>query len=217
MTINANSFKAKIQTPDGVLHDTKQEALDHMRKPEILASLGKISGINADLAKWLLEQQEGVEAAFETGQIRRVTKSEAGKLAKALEALKKLENVPGIAFLQENAGAIQDSFRWPAVKRMTDDEKKVAARNTLVVLSEGNEELATYILANKDAILAAYQAGVVKREVSPNASNALAAYRAKKLADDRAKAEAAGPEALAAFEANLAAKEAAKAGTPAAV
>jgi hypothetical protein len=90
----------------------------------------------------------------------------------------------------DNSEAVLDSFRWPSVKRMTDDEKAVAARNSLTALSEGNEDLANWIVANKDAVLEAFKAGIEKREVSPKASEALAAYRAKMAAEKAAKAAA---------------------------
>jgi hypothetical protein len=56
----------------------------------------------------------------------------------------------------------------------------------LIAASEGNEELAEWIIKNKDKVLDAYQAGVVKREINPAAAEALAAYRAKKAAEKAA-------------------------------
>jgi len=173
-------------TPDGKTFDTKAEALNYLRKPKIKEAMSKVTGGNAELTDWLVEHQESVEMAFETGTIRRVTKSEHNKLAKALEALKEIQGNTKIAFLQENTGAILDSFRWPSVKRMDDAEKSTAARNSLVAASEGNEELADWVIANKDAILVAYEAGVEKRQVNPKAAEALAAYRAKKAAEKAA-------------------------------
>lgn len=175
-------------TPDGKVFNTKKEAQDYLRRPKIAEALKAVTNDNAELTEWLLNNQETVEMAFETGTIRRVTKSESKKLAAALEALKAIDN-PKVAFLQENAGAILDSFRWPSVKRMSDEEKATAARNSLVAASEGNEELANWILANKDAILAAFEAGVEKRAVNPKAQEALAAYRAKKAAEKAAAAQ----------------------------
>ena len=71
---------------------------------------------------------------------------------------------------------------------MDDAEKATAAKNTLVAASEGNEELADWVLANKDAVLEAYEAGKEKRQVNPKAAEALAAYRAKKAAEKAAQA-----------------------------
>jgi hypothetical protein len=175
-------------TPDGKMFDTKADAMNHLRRPKIEEALKKVTDNNAELTSWLLDHQETVEMAFETGSIRRVTKSEHAKLAKALEALKEIEGNSKISFLQENTAAILESFRWPSVKRMDETEKRTAARNTLVAASEGNEELANWILSNKDAILQAYEAGVIKREVNPKAQEALAAYRAKKAAEKAAAA-----------------------------
>jgi hypothetical protein len=149
----------------------------------------KVTGGNAELSDWLIENQEKVEVAFETGTIRRVTKSEHNKLSKALDALKEIQGNSKIAFLQENAGAILDSFRWPSVKRMDEAEKATAARNTLVAASEGNEKLAEWVLGNKDAILAAYEAGIEKKQINAKAQEGLAAYRAKMAAQKAAAAE----------------------------
>lgn len=171
-----------VLTVDGkdLVFDTRAEAQDYLRRPKIKAALANVTGGNAELSDWLIAHQEKVEAAFESGTIRRVTKSEHNKLAKALEELK--EKLPK-NFVSENAGAVLDSFRWPAVKRMSEEEKATLAKNTLVVTAEGNAELADWIIAHKDAILEAYQAGVEKRQVNPKAAEALAAYRAKKAAE----------------------------------
>ena len=177
-----------VYVVDGKFFDTKADAQNYQRRPVILAALKAITGVTGDLANWLIEYQETVEVAFEVGTIRRVTKSESKKLGLALEALKEIQGNPKIAFLQENVAAIADSFRWPSVKRMNDDEKNTAARNTLVAASEGNEELAAWILANRDAVLEAFEAGKEKRVVSPKATEALAAYRAKKAAEAAAAA-----------------------------
>lgn len=168
--------------PDGKTFDTRKEALDHLRRPKVEAALKKFTNSNVELVSWLLENQEVVESAFETGTICRVTKSERNKLSKALESIKEAGN-PKASFVVENSAAILSSFRWPSVLRMTDEQKGVAARETLVAASEGNNELADYILANRDGILEAYQSGVEKRQINPKAQEALAAYRAKKVAE----------------------------------
>lgn len=178
-------LKQVFTTPDGKTFDTKAEALNHLRKPKIAEAMKKVTGGNGELADWLVEHQETVEVAFETGTIKRVTKSEHNKLAKALEAIVAAGDSK-FAFVADNKGAILDSFRWPSVKRMSDEEKNAAARNTLVAASEGNTELAEWVLANKDAILEAYTAGVEKRQVNPKAAEALAAYQAKKKAEKAA-------------------------------
>jgi len=170
---------------DGKAFETRKEAMDYLRLPKITEALLKVTSGNKDLTEWLVAHQEAVETAFDTGTIRRVTKSEQKKLDKALDALKEVGD-SRLAFLVENAEAISDSFRWPSVKRMDDAEKATAARNSLVAIAE-REDVADWILANKEAVLAAYEAGVEKRAVSPKATEALAAYRAKMAADKAAK------------------------------
>jgi hypothetical protein len=177
--------------------DTAAEAKDYMRRPLIVAALNKLTEGNTELTEWLVENRDTVESAFEAGVIRRVSKSEKKQLEKAVEALKAFgethpESSKPFAFLVENADVIKEVFRWPTVTRMTDEEKLKAARATLIKDSEGNEELADWVLANKLAILAAYDAGKEKREINPKAAEALAAYRAKKAAEKAAAEKAAG-------------------------
>ena len=92
-------------------------------------------------------------------------------------------------FLFENIEAVKDSFRWPKVKRMTAEEKAVAAKNTLMAASEDNAELSDWVIANEEKIIEAFAAGKEKREVSPQAANGLAAYRHGMAVAKKAKAE----------------------------
>jgi len=180
-----------VKLADGTIVEavvmTKAEANNVKRQPLVKVALEVLTGKNADLVAWLMEHQEGIESAFEAGTIKRVTKAERNKLTKALDELK--EKMP-LNFVSEHADAVLNSFRWPAVQRMTDEEKVVAARNTLVKLTEGDEDVAAWVMSNKDAILAAYQAGVEKRPVSSKATEALAAYQAKRKAEKEAAAAA---------------------------
>lgn len=178
-------LKQVFTTADGKQFDTKAEALAYLRRPKIKEALMVVTGNNTELSDWLIDNQERVEIAFESGTIRRVTKSEHSKLSKALDVLKTIQE-PKLAFLQENAGAILDSFRWPSVKRMSEEEKVMAARNTLVAATDGNVDLANWIISKKDAILESYEAGVEKKQLNPKAAEGLAAYRAKKAAEKAA-------------------------------
>lgn len=204
--------------------NSRAEAMDALRRPAITKALNALNGNNKGLTEWLIAHQEQVESAFDIGTIRRVSKSEAKALAKALDAIVESKD-PRFAFVIENRAAVQDSFRWPTVKRMTDEEKASAARNTLVAASEGNEQLADWVLSNKDALLEAYEAGKPKREAPANGQTALAEWR-QRQAELKAEMEAAkaqGQEAVDALlakraaeaEALAAAKAAAKAQTAA--
>lgn len=186
-------FAQVIRVADGTIFETKKEAEDYLRRPAITAALKSLVGDNVQLTDWLIANQEKVEVAFETGTIRRVTKADAKKLEAALAAIVEA-NDPKAKFLVDNVAAVRESFRWPTVKRMTDDEKAHAARNGLLAATENNESLVAFILENKEAILNAYEAGKVKREVSTKATEALAAYRAKK-AEEKALAAPATDEA----------------------
>jgi hypothetical protein len=187
---NSQITQKFVLTVDGKDHifDSRKEADDFIRKPKVKAALLQLTENNEGVTDWLMAHQEQVEVAFEAGSIKRVTKSEHNKLKKALEEI--VDKLPK-NFVSENFAAVLDSFRWPSVKRMNTEEKTLAARNTLLNASEGNEELANWILANQEAVLEAYKAGIEKREVNPKASEALAAYRAKKAAEKAAAAAAA--------------------------
>ena len=179
-----------FQAPDGTVFTDKKEAQDYIRRPKIAAALSALTDGNTDLVEWLINHQDDVEMAFEAGTIKRVTKQEAKKLAAALEAIKEAGN-PKFAFVADNVAAIVESFRWPSVKRMSEEEKATAARNTLLAYSDGNEELADWILANKDAVLTSFDAGIEKRAVNPAAAEALKAYREQRAAEKKAREEAA--------------------------
>lgn len=211
---SASMFKQVVVGADGTQYSSMAEALDSVRKPAVLKAMNAVTQSNADLTDWLIKNEETVQNAFEFS-IKRVTKVEHNKLVKVKEELLTLKDShPRLSFLIDNVDAMVDSFRWPTMKRMTDAEKATASRNTLVAASEGNEELAGWVVTNSAAVLEAYEAGKVKREVSPKATEALALYQAKKAADALAAATAAGPEALAAYQQKLvdnAAKRAAQA------
>jgi len=174
----------QVFTVNGHNFTTKAEALNFMRRPKVLEALEAFTE-GKELAEWLISNEDDVKAAFDIGTISRVTKSEFNALTKALTAIIESDN-KDFKFVIDNAEAIKESFRWPTVKRMNDEEKAFAIKNTLVALSN-NEELADWIMVNKDVILEAYQAGVEKRQVSPKAAEALAAYRDAKKAEKEAK------------------------------
>lgn len=188
----AQSIAQVFTTPDGQTFDTKAEALDHLRRPKILAEMEKITGNNSELSEWLVDNQDEVMAAFDAGTIRRVTKSEKNKLTKAVDAI--VESVADnaelskkIAFFLEHKDVVIDSFRWPKVKRMKDEEKETLAKNTLMKASDNQTDLVDWVMANQEKVLAAYDAGKEKREVSPKATAGLNAYREARKAEKEAK------------------------------
>jgi len=165
---------------------TKAEAQAFIRRPQVLGALNVLTKNNGDLSNFLLENQSDIEDIFDLGTISRVTKSERNKLNKALEHAASL-NDSKLAFLVDNAEAIASSFRWPKTARMDDAAKAAAQTEQLTALANGNAQVAAYILANREGILAAFGAGVEKRAVNANATAALAAYRAEQKAIKEAK------------------------------
>ena len=199
-------IKSAFMTPDGKTFATKQEAIDHVRIPLIEAALNKLTQKNGDLVRWLVEKKDSIVEGFNAGKVQRVTKAERKALEKALFVVREM-NHPGLVFISENVAAIVDSFKWPLRARMSQEDQAAAVKQAFVDLTtddagNGNDELVEWILANKDAILEAYEAGVEKRAVSEKATNALAAYQAAKKA---------GPEALAAYMKEKADQKAAEA------
>jgi hypothetical protein len=188
-------LKQGFITEDGSVFATAAEAHAHIRAPLVAAAMLAVAGGDQSLATFLIENKEELVDAFEVGTVARVTKQEKKKLAKALEELATIDN-PKLAFLKDNASAIESSFRWPAVKRMSPEEKDQATFETLTAMAD--ENAAKWIIANKDAILASYQAGIEKRAPNPKAMEALAASREKRMAETAARKaaeEAASPVA----------------------
>jgi hypothetical protein len=189
---------------DGKIFNTKQEAADYVRIPKVKEALNMLTAKNAELVTFLMEKEDEICNIYDSGKIKRVTKQERKALSKALDHV---AGVKGAEFLTDNYQAVLDSFRWPSVKRGSTEEIAERVRKEMADLCEGNEEMVKWMLANKEQLLAAYEAGVEKREVNQSAVDSLAAYQAAKKA---------GPEALAAYRAEQDAKKAAKAAAKAA-
>jgi len=185
---------------------TRAEANDFIRRPKVIAALTKLAKGNKDLIDFLESKEDEIKKAFDTGVVSRVTKSERSRLEKCFEYLKSL-NDPKLAFLADNAEAAVASFRWPTVKRLTDAEKASEMMNELTKLA--NQEAATWIVANRDAIEDAYNAGIEKKEINPKAMEALAAHQAKVKAEKEVEAaeKAKGPEAHAKYLADKKARD----------
>jgi hypothetical protein len=188
-------LKKGVMTPDGKWFATTAEARDYLRAPLIQAALKKVANGDTNLAKFLLDNEDEIMKCFEAGTVARVTKAEKNRLKKALDHLCTIDDTK-LRFIQENADAVLESFRWPSVKRLTAEEKAAATLEGLTKLSDANA--AKWIVANRAAIEDAYEAGIEKRVAPP--SNGLAEYQAAKKA---------GPEALAAYNAEREAKKAA--------
>lgn len=205
----STQLKQVFQAADGSTFDTRAEALDYMRRPLITAAFNKLTADNAELTNWLVNEQDDIENAFDTGTIRRVTKTEKKHLATALDRVIELAAAGDrkLMFLAEHGEGLKTTFRYPTVTRMSDEEKAVAAKNTLMAKTDNNAQLVDWILNHKTQIMEAYQAGVEKRDVSPKATEALLAYRIK-TAEEKLVAlrvsEDAKPEAIAELEAKIA-------------
>ena len=167
---------------------TRAEAQDFLRTPAVKAALLQVAGGDQGVAEFLFTNEDEIQSAFETGTIRRVTKAERKKLQAAADLLK-TNTDPKLKFFIENIDGMVESFRWPAVKRLKEEEKVVQVKASLVKLAD--ENFADWVVSNQKEILSAYEAGIEKREVSQKAVEGLAAYRAAQKAAKEAAGKAA--------------------------
>jgi hypothetical protein len=158
-----------------VAFDTRAEADMFLRKPLITSALLAL-GAAQDLVDWLIDNTDSVLNAFGTDTIRRVTKNEKASLKTALDVIATLKD-KRFDFLTTNAEAIVTSFKWPATKKMSPEESALATKNTLMAALDNNVDVVSWIIANKDAVLKAFEAGVIKREVDPKAKAGLKIYQ----------------------------------------
>jgi len=187
---------------EGRQFETKAEAQDFLRRPKKVDAFKTFiaAGDNQDkIIDWLLDNQESVESAFEAGVIKRVSKSETKQLEVAFAEIAaaaaegRAIDTKKARIVLDNIETARDSFRWPTVKRMNDEEKAAEALRQLTEVAEGNERLAQFVVENKDRVLESYAAGKPKREVSPQAAAGLQEYR-ERMAREKAEREAKAAE-----------------------
>jgi succinate dehydrogenase flavin-adding protein (antitoxin of CptAB toxin-antitoxin module) len=178
--------------PDGKIftgEGAREACANYIRLPLVKAAIMPLANSNEEFTQWLIDNEEEITNAFEVDTIRRVTKKEKAALSDALNKITEMNN-PDLTFITDNATAILESFRWPTVRRLKDEEKLIAARNNLNILTKEDQELVEWLLKHKEALMEAYEAGKIKRQMSDKARVALEEYRAKKAAE-KAAAEAA--------------------------
>lgn len=177
-----------VQTPDGKIFESRAEAVEHMRRPHKTVAINKMNSNNVDLTNWILDNEDTIKDIYDANRIRRVTKSERKQLEKALAAVQ-ASGEKAFAFITANAAALAESFRWPAVKRASEEEAAAKIREQFIELCGGpeNVSLAEWLIANKEQLLNAFEAGKEKKEINQKARDGLAAYRAEQ---QRKKAEA---------------------------
>jgi len=172
-------FKKVFATADGKMFDTAADADAYVRGPQIKAALLAVAGGQQDLADFLLKNQEEFEQAMETGTIRRVTKAERTKIQTAFEHLMTIDD-PKLSFIKENVTGFVENFRWPAVKRLKEEEKAAIMKAAFMKLAD--ENFANWAILNAKAVLAAYDAGKEARPISQKALDGLAEYQAQRTA-----------------------------------
>jgi translation elongation factor EF-G len=183
-------------TEDGMTFATKAEALEWQRLPQVKAALNEITSNNDELVKVLIDEKEAITSSFDVGTIRRVKSAEKKRLVKAFDAIEKAD-IAGAEYLFEPLmfegqeyqlkDILIDSWKWPKVQRLDDEEKNEKARDILSKL-ELSPEVVEFILEKKEEILEAYEAGKEKRQISPKALEKLEEYRQMKAAEKAAAA-----------------------------
>jgi len=185
MTDASMELKTAVITPDGKIFESKKEAQDYLRRPKIKEALQSVTEGNDELSDWIIENTDELEGAFQTGTIRRVTKNDRTKYEKALEHAATL-NDPKLAFLVENKTDLVNGLRWPSVTRIKADEKEAAIKAELMALTEQNEEIVDFLIDKRAKIFEALEAGKVKKEINPKATEGLAKWRAEQKAKKEA-------------------------------
>lgn len=171
---------------------TAKEAAEVQREPLVRNALNVLTGNNnPDLVNWLFTKRSDILATYDTGTVRRVTKAERKALTAALKHVsEELANDPKAKFVVENANAIAETFKWPGQKRVAEEDRAAAIQEAFMELTGDNEKLVTFLLNSKDALEAAYNTGIVKREVSQKTLDALAKHHAdRKAAKEAAEAQ----------------------------
>ncbi|MDB4575383.1 hypothetical protein N9112_00305 [bacterium] len=179
-----SNVKTAFLAEDGTVFETKSAAEEHNRRDTVKAALMTLTEANTELSDWLLEQKNAVLEAFSTGKVKMVKKAERNALRKQLEKVVK-EMGDDVPFIKEHIETIVESFKFKS-KRITGEDRDAAILEQLTALTD-NAELASWIQTKQPSVEEAYKAGIVKRQVSPKATEALAAYRAKKAAEKAAK------------------------------
>ena len=179
-------LKQAFVTPDGKHFETRREAQDYLRRPKVKEAMVIVTEGNDELAEWIIDNSADLDNAFNVATIKRVTKSDRSKYEKALDHCAALGD-PKLQFLVDNKALLVEGFRWPSVKRMEDSDKDAAIKAELMTLTEDNEEVADFLIAKKESIFLALEAGKVKQEVNPKAAQALAEWREKQKAEKAAR------------------------------
>jgi hypothetical protein len=176
---------------DGKIFSSKADVEDYIRTPQIKEALGKMIEDEGSI-NWIVENRTDILDCFSVGTSRRVLKSERNQLQKALDEVIELDKVADtkkLSFIAENAGAIHESFKWPAQKKLSQEETAVVIKNSLNAIDKSDADLTDFIVENVDDIKEAFDAGKIKRKVDPKATAGLEAYRRKRAAEKKANGE----------------------------
>ena len=111
-------------TVDGKFFSTKEEANQYIRRPKIIAALEAFIKDNKPLVDLLVENQDTIESAFESGSLRRFTKADQKKLQKAFDSIV-AAGLKGTEFLIENWEELE--IKYKPQKRMSPEEKDALA------------------------------------------------------------------------------------------
>ncbi len=139
-------------------------------------ALSKIEGMNPDISAFLLSNKEAIKDASNIGKVTRIKDSERQKLAAQLQlCIDAVEDQSKIALVVEGYDILVAGYKLPTMKRMSEEEKAVAFKNTVMSISEDDSELAEWVWTNLEEILTAYKASA--KEPPKSGQIALVAHR----------------------------------------
>jgi len=175
---------------DGKVFPTLAAVEEYIRGPQVKEALKKLVN-DTDSENWIYDNREDIVGAFNINNSRHFLKTEKAQLRKALDAVVTLGGAEfedegmskiqkDMTFILENHDQIQATFKWPAIKKLKDEELAVAVSETLGKIEGSSADLTKWITDSIEDIKVALDTGKIKREVSQKATDGLNAYRLKK-------------------------------------
>ena len=183
----SNSDLQKGYIYDNQIFPTLAAVEDYQRKPKVMAALKKLID-DTPSEEWCYENRTTIIESFKVNNSRHFLKTEKAHLEKALKAVVAFGDVEfedatmtgmqkDMAFLLEHWEQSLNTFKWPTVKKLPEEDQIVAVHAALNAIEGSSEELSTWIYENIEDLTVALDTAKVKREVSSKATDGLNKYR----------------------------------------
>jgi len=126
-----------------------------------VAALETIEGMTKDLSDFLMENKDEIKDASTIGKNTRIKETERLRLREQLElCVDSFEEKNKIKLVVEGIDMLVAGYKLPTAKRMSEEEKAVAFKNTVKAMSDGDEDLAEWLWTNLEAVLSAFKAAI---------------------------------------------------------